>query len=274
MEREAMSPSELPNAEAASSPEILQVDRSAGAVAVVRFDRPGQRNALSLELLRRLAETLDAFARDDEVRAVVLTGGREVFAAGGDIREMAASTPVEIWNSQRHEYWGIVNRFPKPLIAAVNGPAYGGGFELVLACDIVVAGRTASFALPEIRLGFVPGRGGTQRLPALAGTSLARFMVLTGEAIDARRALEAGIVLEICDVERTQTRAVEIGTAIAQQPAVAVRVAKELLRAAQPEQPLGLSLERRSYEFLVGTDDAREGMAAFLEKRSPRFTGC
>lgn len=243
-------------------------------VGVLTLNRPDFNNAANNLLLESLATELARMRLNPDVQAVVLAGSESVFGAGGDLAEMSAATPVELWGSPRHDWWGEVNRFPKPLIAAVNGPAYGGGCELALASDIVIAGSNARFALPEIKLGLVPGRGGTQRLPLVVGKSAAMHMVLTGEPIDAERALSLGIAWEITDPSKTLESAISLAKTIAKRAPVAVGIAKELVqRAATPLLEQGAALERHCYEFLTGTEDGQEGMRAFLEKRSPNFSG-
>lgn len=254
--------------------ELVIETRPADRVAALTLNRPEARNAFNAALLARLAERLYALDRDDDVHAVVVTGGAKVFGAGGDLAEMAQSSPVDLWASPRHDHWGIIHGLRKPLIAAVNGAAFGGGCELALASDIVIAGDNARFALPEIKLGFVPGRGGTQRLPAAIGKSAAMHMILTGDPIDAETAVKLGLALEVVGAEITVERATAIAAAIASRPRIAIQIAKELVsNAAAPLLAQGMANERHCYEFLIGTNDAKEGMAAFLEKRPASFTG-
>lgn len=246
----------------------------AGGVVRLTLSRPKAHNAFNDHLLLLLAEQLRVLAGDDSVRCVVVTGGLKSFCAGGDLAEMSAATPVQLWASPRHEYWNEIHSFPKPLIAAVNGPAFGGGFELALASDIIVAGDNARFALPEIKLGFIPGRGGTQRLPALVTKSAAMHMILTGDEIDAQTAFRLGIAWMVTTPRECVDEATRIAQRIASRPTVAVQIAKEVVsQAAAPALKSGMSTERHCYEFLVGTDDAQEGMRAFLEKRKPKFVG-
>lgn len=254
--------------------DLVLESRPSDNVALLTLNRPEARNAFSGQLLETLARRLDILDRDDNINVVVIAGGPVAFGAGGDIAEMASTSPVDLWASPRHEHWGKIHAFKKPLIAAVNGPAYGGGCELALACDIVIAGNSARFALPEIRLGFVPGRGGTQRLPKIVGKSQAMFMILTGEPIDAAKAVETGLALEIAEPDETISRATEIAKTIASRPRVAAQIAKELVSgAAAPLLNEGMAKERHAYEFLMATDDAKEGMSAFLEKRPAKFSG-
>jgi enoyl-CoA hydratase len=205
---------------------------------------------------------------------VVLTGGPRVFAAGADLKEMAELDTVGTLNDPRQSYRNRIDRFPKPLIAAVNGFALGGGCELVMQADIVIAGDNAFFGQPEINLGIIPGAGGTQRLIRCVGKSLAMKMVLTGEMIDARTAFSAGLVAEITPPELTIERAIKLARIIASKPPLAVRLAKEvMLKAFETTLEAGLNVERKSYTLLTATEDRREGIAAFLEKRWPRFSG-
>lgn len=254
--------------------DLVLESRPSDHVALLTLNRPEARNAFNGQLLETLAKRLEKLDRDDQINAVVVTGGPVAFGAGGDIAEMASTSPVDLWASPRHDHWEQIHAFRKPLVAAVNGPAFGGGCELALACDIVIAGNSARFALPEIRLGFVPGRGGTQRLPKIVGKSQAMFMILTGNPIDAARAVETGMALEIVDPDQTIIRATEIAATIASRPRVAAQIAKELVSgAAAPLLDEGMARERHCYEFLMATDDAQEGMSAFLEKRPAKFSG-
>ena len=254
--------------------EIVLESRLSEAVVLLTLNRPEARNAFNAALLERLADRLYHLDRDQNVHAVVVTGDEKAFGAGGDLAEMVRSTPVDLWASPRHDHWGIIHAFRKPLIAAVNGVAFGGGCELALAADIVIAGESARFALPEIKLGFVPGRGGTQRLPAVVGKSAAMYMILTGEPIDAHAAVRLGLALEVTPITQTISRATALATTIAERPPVAVQIAKELVsHACAPSLQQGMANERHCYEFLTATQDAREGMNAFLEKRAPKFGG-
>ncbi len=197
---------------------LAKVHDAGEGVRIIEFDRKEKANTFSEEMLRQIAGALSDAQHDPTVRAVVATGGDKVFAAGGDLKEWEDKTPLDLWGSKRNEYWRIFNEFPKPLIAAVNGYAYGGGCEFVLQSDIAICGENARFCLPEISLGFVPGRGGTQRLPVLAGRGAASLMILTGDPIPAGRALELGIVVEVCPDANTLGRAVEIARRIAMHP--------------------------------------------------------
>ncbi|GAB4351152.1 MAG: 2,3-dehydroadipyl-CoA hydratase [Gammaproteobacteria bacterium] len=243
-------------------------------VAVLTLNRPDARNALNNALLSEVAAALDEAAADEAVRVAVVTGGPKVFAAGADIKEMAALDLVGVMNDPRPGYWRRIATFPKPLIAAVNGYALGGGCELVMHADIVIAGQGAQFGQPEINLGIIPGAGGTQRLIRAVGKSLAMKMVLSGEFIDAETALRAGLVAEITEDDQTLARATALAQRIAGKAPVALRLAKEaLLKAYDTTLEAGLAFERKAFTLLAGTEDRSEGINAFLEKRPPLFKG-
>ncbi len=253
----------------------ILVDTPKPGVRLITLNRPKVLNALRSTLLEELAAAI-ALARDDtDVRAVVLTGNERAFAAGADIAEMADRTAVEVVGMDRRMAgWHTLRSFPKPLVAAVNGFALGGGCELAMCADIIVAGEGARFGQPEINLGLIPGAGGTQRLTRAVGKSRAMKMVLTGEAIDARAALAAGLIAEIVPPELALDRALELAEMIAAKPPVAVRLAKEaVLKAQEMTLEAGLDYERKVFALLFATEDRREGVQAFLEKRKPVFKG-
>jgi enoyl-CoA hydratase len=251
---------------------ILEEQRD--AVRIVRLNRPDVLNALSSELMDALSDRLTDLDREESVRAVVLTGNERAFAAGADIQELQNQTPVSMLASKQINRWEAVRTFSKPLIAAVRGWALGGGMELVMACDLVIAGDDAKFGQPEIKIGVMPGAGGTQRLTKTVGKVRAMELVLTGRTMDADEALNMGLVNEVVPTERTVERAVEVAQVIAQMPPVAVRLAKESVLTAL-DMPLhyGLMHERRLFALLFGTEDQKEGMAAFFNKRAPQFKG-
>ncbi len=252
--------------------ETIETSLPAPGVMLIRLDRAEALNALSKALLVDLASTLDEAAAADDVRAVVLTGSERAFSAGADIKEMPEGGIPMFAEAGRLKAWKTIESFPKPLIAAVNGYALGGGCELGLLCDFVIAGDNARFGTPEIKIAAFPGDGGTQRLPRLLGKSRAMMMVLTGEFIDAETAREWGLAVEVTPVERTVSRAVEIAGLIAEHSPIAVRMAKaEVLMAYQKPLDESLSLERKM--LLWQTRDHDEGIAAFVEKRKPRYTG-
>jgi len=240
----------------------------------ITLDRPQLRNALRTQTLAEIARALDEAEADTAIRAIILTGGPNVFAAGADINELAAHDAVSIQTDARPKYWAAIRRFPKPIIAAVNGFCLGGGCELAMHADIIVAGEDARFGQPEINLGIIPGAGGTQRLTWALGKSLAMRMVLTGEMIDARTALAHGLVAEICQPELTQERARAIAEIITGKPPLAVRAAKEaVLKSFESGLEAGLAHERKCFAALFATADFREGVAAFRDKRRAQFQG-
>ncbi len=243
-------------------------------VQLVRLNRPEALNALTTGLLAELSEVMDAAEASDDIRVVVLTGSTKAFAAGADINEMAERDLVGMLNDPRQQYWQRITRFPKPVIAAVNGYCLGGGCELAMHADILIAGSDAQFGQPEINLGIMPGAGGTQRLLKAVGKSLAMQMVLTGQPIQARQAKEAGLISEITQPELTVSRALVIGKVIASKGSLAVRLAKEaILKGMDTDLATGLRFERYAFTVLAGTQDREEGIAAFKEKRQPRFLG-
>ena len=243
-------------------------------VLLITMHRPKQLNALSGKHLGEIASALDAATDDDDIRAVVLTGGDKVFAAGADLNEMAKREAIAELKNERQRVWERLRQFPKPLIAAVNGYALGGGCELAMHADIIIAGDTAKFGQPEVNVGIMPGAGGTQRLTRTVGKSLAMKMVLSGEMIDAREALGAGLVGEVAPHEVSIERALKLAQTIASKPPVSVRLAKEaVLKSYDLTLEAGLDFERRAFGIILGTEDKQEGVNAFLEKRKPEFKG-
>ncbi|MCT8165291.1 2,3-dehydroadipyl-CoA hydratase [Pseudomonas putida] len=256
-------------------PRFIAVQPPEHGVRLVTLHRPEALNALCTELLAELAAELSAAQDCEHTRAVVITGSRKAFAAGADIREMAERDLVGILNDPRIVHWQRITAFSKPLIAAVNGYALGGGCELVMCADIVIAGTDARFGQPEINLGIIPGAGGTQRLLRAVGKPLAMQMILSGEAITARHALQAGLVSETTEPEFTVERALEVARAIAAKAPLAVRLAKEaVLKAGDTDLASGLRFERHAFTLLAGTADRDEGIRAFQEKRPAHFKGC
>ncbi|WP_355661354.1 2,3-dehydroadipyl-CoA hydratase PaaF [Halomonas salifodinae] len=255
-------------------PNLLQLEGPQRGVLRITLHRPEALNALNTALLGELAEVLASADRDDAIRAVVLTGSRRAFAAGADINEMAERDLVGMLDDPRQRHWAAIARFSKPIVAAINGFTLGGGCELAMHADIRIAGEDAKFGQPEINLGIMPGAGGTQRLVRAVGQALATQMVLTGEPISARRALEAGLISEITQPELTVERATAIAERIAEKAPLAVRLAKEALhKALDTDLATGLRFERHAFTVLAGTADREEGIKAFQEKRRAQFTG-
>lgn len=253
--------------------EHIVVERE-GPVGVVIMNRPRVLNALSPEHVAEITQAISDFGADPDIRAVVLTGGPKVFAAGADIGDMVERTPIEQLQRDQTGRWTAISSLTKPLIAAVNGYALGGGCELALMCDLVIAGDNARFGQPEVNLGVLAGAGGTQRWPRTAGKYVAMEVNLTGEFIDARRALALGLVNQVVPAEMTIEVAKRLAAKLAAKPPVALRLIKESVNAAL-ETPLqvGLAVERRNFYFLFATEDQTEGMQAFLEKRQPQWKG-
>jgi enoyl-CoA hydratase len=244
-------------------------------VALVTIERPDVLNALNFDLLDDLADVLAGLDADPRCRAIVLTGsGTRAFAAGADIRELAVQTPISLLVDDRFAVWERIAATRTPVVAAVRGFALGGGCELAMSCDLIVAGDDAQFGQPEINLGVMPGAGGTQRLTRAIGRARAMDLVLTGRTITAAEAGAMGLVSRVVPASRTLDVALELATTIASKPPVAVLAAKEAVRLAE-ELPLsaGLRHERRAFFALFASDDQREGMAAFVEKRRPEWKG-
>ena len=250
-------------------------DGEVAGVALVTLDRPEALNALSFGLLAELVAALEALDANGEVRAIVLTGaGERAFAAGADIKEMADASPESLAESGGFGHWDELRMIRKPLIAAVRGFALGGGCELAMACDLIVAGDDAQFGQPEIRIGVMPGAGGTQRLTRAVGKARAMELILTGRPIDAREAERLGLVTRVVPAEATVESALTLAAEIAAMPPLAVVAAKRAVNEAY-EAPLALGLadERQAFFDLFATADQKEGMAAFVEKRPPRWSG-
>ncbi len=243
-------------------------------IATITLNRPKVLNALSPDLIGELTGALSELDGDENVRAVVLTGGPRVFAAGADISDMADRGPVEQLRRDQTGRWAPLAGFTKPLIAAVNGYALGGGCEVALMCDLIIAGDGARFGQPEINLGIIPGAGGTQRWPRTVGKYVAMEVMLTGAPVTAQHAYELGLVNRVVPSEMTIGLAKRVARQIAEKPPLAVRMAKEaVLKAFETPLHEGLASERKSFYFLFATDDQKEGMHAFLEKRKGVFRG-
>ncbi len=259
----------------ASAPASLSVGGELPGVALVAIDRPEALNALSFDLLRELASALESLDSDPTCRAIVLTGaGSRAFAAGADIRELAVQSSASLAEGHDFDAWGRIDAIGLPLIAAVRGFALGGGCELAMACDMLIAGDDAQFGQPEIKIGVMPGAGGTQRLTRAIGSARAMELILTGRTMGADEAMAAGLVTRVVPAEATVDAALELAGRIATMPPLAVRAAKRAVRAAA-ELPLthGLAAERQAFFALFDTADQTEGMSAFIEKRTAAWTG-
>jgi enoyl-CoA hydratase len=267
---------------AKGQPHRLNVDSPAAGpdgpvagVALITLDRPEVLNALDAETLRQLVDALQGLDQDPACRAVVITGaGERAFAAGADITELAEATPVALTAADSFARWEAIRRIHLPLIAAVRGYALGGGCELAMACDLIVAGDDAQFGQPEIRIGVMPGAGGTQRLTRAVGKAKAMELILTGRSLGAREAEARGLVSRVVAREETVPAALALAAEIAALPPLAVRAAKEAVnRAFELSLEAGLEFERRNFFLLFASEDQREGMRAFLEKRAPEWKG-
>jgi enoyl-CoA hydratase/carnithine racemase len=245
-----------------------------GAVAIARLNRPEARNALSLELMEELAAQVEEWDADPEVRCVVIAGSDDVFAAGADINAMAERSFQEVMAAPNARFWLRLAGVRTPLVAAVSGYALGGGCELALICDMIVASETAELGQPEILLGIIPGGGGTQRLARVLGKQRAMELVLTGRRINAEEAFQLGLINQVAPAGEWLERAVALAEVVARRPPLAVLLAKQAVLAAE-ETPLtaGVDHERRLFELALATEDRVEGMRAFLEKRRPEFKG-
>jgi len=252
----------------------LLVERPSDAIVVFRLNRPQVRNALNLEVRARLADEVTRHADDPAVRCLIITGSDTVFAAGADIGQMAEAGPIEIMARNLQKYWRTIMDCPKPVIAAIEGFALGGGLELALCADIIVAGEGARLGLPEVKLGILPGGGGTQKLARLVGRQRAMLLLMTGKMFSAAEALSMGVISELAPTGQALARAIEIAREIAGMAPIAVMQIKEIVNAGL-NAPLdtALMLERKALLLQFATSDQKEGMRAFLEKRKPTFEG-
>jgi enoyl-CoA hydratase len=255
-----------------AEPNVL-VERD-GSVAVVRLNRPKQLNALSGEVMVALVAALQELDEDAEIRAIVVAGDERAFAAGADIEELASGTAISLYENRRIAAWDSIRAVRTPLVAAVSGFCLGGGCELAMLCDLIVASESAKFGQPEINLGVLPGAGGTQRLTRAVGKAVAMDMILTGRTISAREALDFGLVARVVAREAWLAEAKRAAREIAAKGPIAVRLAKEAIDTAF-ETPLsaGVEAERRAFYLVRASEDAGEGLNAFLEKRPPDFKG-
>src|SRR5579859_8123422 len=253
--------------------QYILVDRDE-RVGIVTLNRPDSLNALNNQLIAELADALEAFDRDNEIRCIVLTGaGERAFAAGADIKEMSDRSPIDMLTGS-FEHWNRIRRVKTPVIAAVGGYALGGGCELAMHCDMIVASENAQFGQPEIKLGLIPGAGGTQRLARTIGKYRTMEMVLTGANFTAQEMADHGLVNRIVPKGEHLTEAIKLAKVVAAQPPIAVRLGKDAVQASlETSLEQGLDIERKNFFLLFSTEDMREGMRAFLEKRKADFKG-
>jgi enoyl-CoA hydratase len=254
--------------------ESLIVERPSDDIVVLRINRPQVRNALNLEVRAGLAEKITQYGAEKAVRCLIVTGSDAAFAAGADIGEMAEADPVEVMSRNVQKYWRAIMDCPKPLIAAVEGYALGGGLELALCADIIIAGEGAKLGLPEVKVGILPGAGGTQKLARLVGRHRAMLLIMTGRVFGAAEALGMGVVSDVVPSGQALQRALDVAREIAAMPPIAIMQIKEVVNAGL-NAPLdtALMLERKAFQLQFATQDQKEGMRAFLEKRKPKFEG-
>ena len=252
---------------------LILTETPAPGAGLVRFNRPQALNALNAELLRQAFEALEAFDADDAIGCLILTGSDKAFAAGADIAQMAGQSAVEMLNDDFTD-WSRLSRLKKPVIAAVSGWALGGGCELAMMCDLIVASETAKFGQPEIGIGIMPGAGGTQRLTRAVGKALAMEVMLADRKLTAAEAAQFGLVNRVYPLDTYLAEAVALAAKIAGQPRISARLTKDAINKAE-ELALseGLAYEKRSFYLTFATEDKAEGMAAFLEKRPPQWKG-
>lgn len=252
--------------------ETIQVETPAAGVGLVRFNRPQALNALNAQMTGEAFTALEIFDRDPAIGCMVLTGSDRAFAAGADIKEMAGKTSVEMFAGVDVTDWSRLTKIRKPIVAAVSGFAFGGGCEIAMTCDMIVASETAQFGQPEINLGIIPGAGGTQRLTRAVGKALAMEIILTDRRLSAEEALRYGLINRISPVELYLAEAIELAGKVASRSQVAVQLAKEAVnKADELSLAEGLTFEKRNFYLLFGTEDRAEGMGAFVEKRKPEW---
>jgi len=253
---------------------VVVVERTAESVALIRINRPEARNALNMEVRKLLAQHMTELGNDNAVRCIVLTGNDKSFAAGADIKEMSGVGTVDMILRDSLKLWRALAACPKPVIAAVNGFALGGGCENAMTCDIIIAGESARFGQPEVKIGITPGGGGTQRLTRAVGKYKAMKICLTGELFGAKEAFDMGLVSEVVPDAEVEKRALEMAQQIAPLAPLAVQQIKEVILAGQDASlETGLRLEAKAIQLMFSTHDQKEGMAAFIEKRKPQFLG-
>ena len=253
---------------------IITCETLDNGVSVITLNRPKVRNALNAELRAQMAEMFIQLNNDPKTKAIVLTGGNKVFAAGADINDFLTAKTVDVYLRHSERYWDAITDCRKPIIAAVNGYALGGGCELAMHADIIVAGKSAKFGQPEIKIGLMPGAGGTQRLFRVIGKHKAMKLILTGDMISADQAEQMGLVSEVVDDEATIKRAIEIAEQLASYSPIALTQIKEVANlGVDMPLPAALALERKAFQILFDTEDQKEGAKAFLEKRDANYKG-
>lgn len=255
--------------------EFIKVEVNAAPyVALISLNRPKELNALNLQLMQELRSALQALDKNNEVRVIIITGNERAFAAGADIKQMADKSAVDMLIIDQFSTWDQIRKTRKPIIAAVSGFALGGGCELAMTCDMIIASETAQFGQPEIKIGVMPGAGGTQRLTRAIGKAKAMELVLSGKFISAQEAYQRGLVNKVVPVEMYMYEALELAKEIAQMSPVAAMLAKESVnRSFETHLDEGLHFERKNFYLCFASDDQKEGMQAFIEKRKPDYKG-
>ncbi|PVY41816.1 enoyl-CoA hydratase-related protein [Pontibacter virosus] len=253
---------------------ILVTPQARPHVALIQLNRPKELNALNLQLMGEMRDALKELDDNDEVRAIIITGNERAFAAGADIKQMAGKTAIDMLNIDQFSTWDQIRKTKKPIIAAVSGFALGGGCELAMTCDMIVASETAQFGQPEIKIGVMPGAGGTQRLTKAIGKAKAMEMVLTGKFMSADEAEKHGLINRVVPVELYLEEAFKLAGEVAQMSPVAAKLAKESVnRSFETNLDEGLHFERKNFYLCFASEDQTEGMNAFVEKRKPEFKG-
>lgn len=254
--------------------DLILVEKPSAGVVLLRLNRADALNAMNTDLRLRMTRLFAELSEDEDIRCIVITGTEKVFMVGADIKEMAEKNTVDVTRMNVRRMWSVIADCPKPVIAAVNGLALGGGCELALHADIIIAGEGARFGQPEILIGIMPGGGGTQRLPRAVGKFMAMKMLLTGQSVTGREAFDMGLASEVVEDTQVLPRSLKLAAKISTMPPLAARRIKEVVLAGQ-DAPLatGLMLERRAFDTLFDTEDQKEGMRAFVEKRKPEFKG-
>ena len=253
---------------------LVVTEQHEPGIALIQLNRPKELNALNLQLMQELRDSLQKLDRDDSVRVIIVTGNEQAFAAGADIKQMADKTAIDMLMIDQFSTWDQIRKTKKPIIAAVSGFALGGGCELAMTCDMIIASETAKFGQPEIKIGVMPGAGGTQRLTRAIGKARAMELVLTGRFISAEEALGYGLINKVVPVEMLMHESLQLAREIAQMSPVAVQLAKEaVIRSFETHLDEGLHFERKNFYLAFASEDQKEGMKAFIEKRKPEYKG-
>ncbi len=257
-----------------SNDDALILTETDGHVGIIRLNRPKVLNALNPELMSMLAAQMEAYDKDSNIYVILLSGSEKAWAAGADIGDMAEQSAISMYERDQFATWERIKRVKKPVVAAVSGWCLGGGCELMMHCDVIIASETAQFGQPEINIGVMPGAGGTQRLTRALGKAMAMDVILSGRFLTAAEAVHHGLVSRVVPKEHFYTEALKVSQVIASKGPIALRLAKEgVLKAFETPLSEGLEYERKLFYTLFATEDQKEGMRAFMEKRKPEFKG-